>query len=163
VAAHSGAQSVVRSFYDWYMRAPGAAVRFAEPGGPVEGWFDEELIWMLRQERESHPLAKPHRAYECQLDADPFGLGNAGARVARFVMRGVRRRGDLYVVPIALYLVLDRPHVPMPPINMAVAVKKQNGRYMIYDFGHVRNGTYEFGLRSGLTQMARNPKCAWSH
>jgi hypothetical protein len=72
----------------------------------------------------------------------------------------------LYVVPITLYLVIVRPPHPtvsLPPDNMAVSVKKEGGRYKIYDFAEVRNGTHQLSLRRYLTQMARNPKCAWSH
>jgi hypothetical protein len=160
--AVTGPRDSVQRFYDWYQRNPVAQNRFSKSSWePVRPLFEPLFFSMIRQEQTKDF----GRGLECALDANPFGLGQAGGNIVHFFLEPTVARGDDVVIPVRLYIAGGKATAPgAPPYqnHVAFVLKRMSGRYRIVDFIDGYGGKYQGSLRSELLRMARDPICRWT-
>lgn len=157
------AQRVVTRFYAFYNRENQAT---PTSWAPVRQLFDPEFLWMLFQYYAPHPAPpQPVKGYECNLDSDPFGLGQAGgSRAVRVNVGPTVERGTVVIVPARLFFENRAPGGPLFVNNVALALRRERGSYRIfdvYDAAGRATPDYRYGLRKELTRIRQDSLCRW--
>lgn len=135
-ADSSGATTVVRKLYDWYLSLHGNVdPHFAQ----ARAWFDPGLYALLQKAY----WRNAHR--QLTLDFDPYA--NAQWEVGSYSLGVPQTSGGMTAVPVTVRLAGQ----PNGKTHLTVMVKQEGGAYVIYNF--VYDST--FNLRDDLVKALK--------